>query len=361
MKTTLLTLCAILCFNMFGEAQGLEGIIVEKYYISDAADSIDAAENFAVTPLRVGSVTYRVYADLLPGYEVIQIFGSAEHELRFETTTDFYNDPNYGFSVYQGTSVNNTRKNTTLIDSYLTIGGVANGLLGVPKDEDTDGTIGNLQGILANADSDAGLPITGDTGVDGLMPGTPIVPNVLGLTTELDVLDQTAGNVFSTVGGTIAALGGMAGVTESNRVLVGQFTTFGTFSFKLNLQLGTPVAGESEVYVAENPGADELTDSSLIFTSEDDNGGINVSEQVKPRSNISLYPNPTQEAMNISYAGDHLGNVQWSITDLSGRERKQWSSASRQQRLDVSELPAGAYIMVGRSSTGVTTAPFLKQ
>ena len=29
------------------QAQGLQGIVVEKYYVSDAADSIDAADNFA--------------------------------------------------------------------------------------------------------------------------------------------------------------------------------------------------------------------------------------------------------------------------------------------------------------------------
>lgn len=362
MKTTLLSICAFFLLLSAANAQGLEGIIVEKFYVSDAADSTDAADNFAVSPLRIGSVTYRVYADLLPGYEVIQIFGSTDHELRFETTTDFYNDPNFGFTVYQGTSVNNTRKNTTLIDSYLTIGGVASGLLGVPKEEDTDGTIGNLQGILANADASAGLPITGVGAADGLMPGTPIVPNTLGLTTELDVFDQTAGSLFSTNSGTIAALGGMSGVTASNRVLLGQFTTSGTFSFKLNLQLGTPVAGESEVYVAENVGAGELTDSTLVFTSEEDNGGgINVLEVNTKASKVSVYPNPTSELLNFVYSGEHMGNIEWIITDLSGREWMQWNSANRAQRLDVNALPAGAYILVGRSNKGVTTAPFLKQ
>ncbi|MEY3598957.1 MAG: hypothetical protein RL521_1379, partial [Bacteroidota bacterium] len=246
---------------------GLESIVVEKYYVSDAADSVDAADNGAVYPLHVGSTTYRVYADLLPGYKVIQMFGSPTHPLNISTTTSFYNDPNYGVAIYSGTSINNTKKNTMLIDSYLTIGSVANGLLGVIKEEDTDGTIGNNQGILANNDISAGAPITGANGVDGLMPGSSIMPNVLGITDETALFDQTPGSVFEINNATIAALGGVEGVTPSNHVLLGQFTTNGTFSFKLNLQLATPVAGGSEIYVAENAVNGEIQDSTLIFVS----------------------------------------------------------------------------------------------
>ena len=74
MKKSLLFIAVV--FNSFlSFAQvGLEGIVVEKYYVSDAADSTDAADNGAVYPLHVGSVTYRVYANLLAGYEVVQMF-----------------------------------------------------------------------------------------------------------------------------------------------------------------------------------------------------------------------------------------------------------------------------------------------
>jgi hypothetical protein len=124
-----ITLLASLFFALYSQAQnGLEGIVVEKYYVSDAADSADADANGAVYPLHVGSVTYRVYADLLPGYNFIMSLGNQNHPFKVSTTTAFYNDPNYGVSVYNGTSVNNTKKNTQLIDSYFTVGGVAAGL-----------------------------------------------------------------------------------------------------------------------------------------------------------------------------------------------------------------------------------------
>lgn len=342
MKKSLLLLCSFVAAAMQMSAQGLEGIVVEKFYISDANDSLDAAENFAIAPLRVGSVTYRVYANLLPGYKLIQVFGNQNHELNFSTTTDFYNDPNYGFSIYQGTSVNNTRKNTTLIDSYLTVGGVANGLMGVLKSEDTDGTIGNLQSILANNDPAAGIPINGDNASDGLMPGAPIMPNTLGLTTELDVFDQTAGNSFSTYGGTIAALGGSEGVTSSNHVLIGQFTTSGTFSFKLNLQISTPVEGQSEIYVADNVQDGELTDSTLIYTSE-----VIVPNSVRENATASdwfVYPNPTTDLLQIQIKrAVGQGNV--VVYDATGSQVLTESFSGNQKVISLNNLPSGIYLV----------------
>ena len=301
---------------------GLEGIVVEKYYISDAADSANAASNGAVYPLGVGSVTYRVYANLLPGYKVIQMFGNSVHTLNIATTTAFYNDPNYGFSVYQGTSLNNTKKNTTLIDSYLTIGGVASGLMGVLKTEDTDGTIGNLQNILANTDPLIGLPITGTGAQDGLMSGTPTLPTVLGITTELDIFDQTAGNDFTTNNAAIAGLGGVEGLTSSNHVLLGQFTTDGVFSFHLNLQIATPIAGESQLFVSDSAGTNEFLDTTLNYTSGViiDNTGIEELQSNTP--SFILYPNPTQHSiaiktLNTNLSGSEVFDVQ--IIDMSGR------------------------------------------
>jgi hypothetical protein len=342
MKKSLLVLCACVAAALHGSAQGLEGIIVEKYYISDANDSTNAADNFSITPLRVGSVTYRVYADLLPGYKLIQVFGNQNHELNFSTTTDFYNDPNYGFSVYMGTSVLNTRKNTTLIDSYLTAGGVANGLMGVLKTEDTDGSIGNIQNILANNDPAAGIPINGTNASDGLMPGTAILPNTLGLTTELDVFDQTAGGSFSTYGGTIAALGGAEGVTQSNHVLIGQFTTSGTFSFKLNLQISTPVEGESEIYVADNVQTGELTDSTLIYTSESVVPNNIADEQVS--TDWSIFPNPTTDLIQVQF-NRAVGQGSVVIYDAIGNQVLAETVSGNQKSISMSSLPNGIYLV----------------
>ena len=55
---------ALLCSAAFVNAQnGLEALTVEKYYVSNATDAAGS-----VGTLPTGSVTYRFFVDLLPGY-----------------------------------------------------------------------------------------------------------------------------------------------------------------------------------------------------------------------------------------------------------------------------------------------------
>ena len=66
MKKIMFGLVFLLLARTICPAQnGLENITVEKYYVSNAAD---AAGSVGVLP--TGSVTYRVYADMLPGYNL---------------------------------------------------------------------------------------------------------------------------------------------------------------------------------------------------------------------------------------------------------------------------------------------------
>jgi hypothetical protein len=271
MKTlNLLTKIFVLFFSANSFAQGLEGIIVEKYYIPNAADVANATSNGAVTPLTTNSVVYRVYVDMAAGYKFSQLYGNASHNLTVNTTTAFYNDPSYGVSVNPGTiSLTNLMKNTTLIDSYFTTGGAGGGKAGVMKTEDTDGSVGNTQSILANNPGGCyGLPITGSGSQDGLLPSsasTYVVPNSLGLPTSINVLDQTNGGAIVITNGSIAALGGVVGPTSSNKVLIGQFTTNGVFTFALNVQIVNISTGLAENYVASNPTGSELTHASLTL------------------------------------------------------------------------------------------------
>lgn len=358
MKRKLIFL-AVFCVGMSVKSsaqQGLESIIVEKYYIADAADSADAADNGAVYPLRAGMVTYRVYADLLPNYSVIQMFGAPGHPLEINTTTAFFNDPNYGVPYYQGTSINNTKKNTMMIDSYITIGSVSNGnpgLMGVLKEEDTDGTIGNLQGLLVNNIAPMTYAITGTDGRDGLMPGMPTALNVLGISGELDILDQTAGDSIVINNGAIAALGGIAGVTAENRVMLGQFTTDGVFSFKLNVQLGTPQVGGSENYVAENPGASEFTDSTLIYVSESDviidttdTSTVMIHEVIAVNDwSAFAYPNPFTNEILLLNNSMNTAIINVKVYDVLGQQILVDRFYGNQMRIQTADWSNGVYMV----------------
>jgi hypothetical protein len=323
---------------------GLEGIVVEKYYISDSADSLNASDQGATSPLFIGSTTYRVYANLLPGYRINMMWGSSTHTLNFSTTTSFYNDPNYGGSIYSGTSVNNTKKHTTLIDSYITIGAVAAGKIGVLKTEDTDGTIGNIQGILANNNLEMGLPIMGTSGMDGLMPGTPQIPNVLGLTTELDIFDQTPGNDFTCNDCAIAALAGVSGVTPSNHVLLGQFTTDGIFSFKLNLQVLDTIPGNATIYVSDSVIAGEFDDltifePTLIYSSEQ-SVGISESKEFQ----VTIAPNPNDGLFVLNNPASFP--LPFSIFDITGKLIYTSKIESSEMSIDIQNLDSGLYTIL---------------
>jgi len=251
-------------------SQGLQGIVVEKYYSTNAADGADAAAEFSTSPLATGTTVYRVYVDMAAGYKFSQLYGNAAHNLTVNTTTNFYNDPNYGVAVNPGTiSLTNIARNTAMIDSWFTTGGVAATKAGVRKSEDTDGSVGNSDNLLANnAGGCFGLPITGAGSQDGFAPSsvsTYVEPNTLGLGSALDVLDQTEGNSIVISNGAIAALGGVIGATSSNMVCVAQFTTSGDLSFQFNVQLVNIASGLAENYVASNPTSGELTHPTLTY------------------------------------------------------------------------------------------------
>lgn len=117
MKFFYLVATSILLAFQSSFGQGLEGIIVERYYETDAADEANAVENGSVVPLPVGSVVYRVFVDMAAGYKFSQLYGTTEHPLTVNATADFYNDPSYGVTVNPATiSANNIRKHTALID-----------------------------------------------------------------------------------------------------------------------------------------------------------------------------------------------------------------------------------------------------
>src|SRR5204862_1080166 len=131
---------------------------------------------------------------------------------------------------------------------------------------------GNEQGILQNNDPSTGGPInigttTSLSAYDGMISGSPVDVTYVGIDNqELAALDATsqAGNSFITSNGSVAALGGATGPTASNRVLIGQFTTNGTFYFEFNIQIGTPTGGVQN-YVARNPTGNEIQLPALIY------------------------------------------------------------------------------------------------
>ncbi|HRS19770.1 MAG TPA: hypothetical protein P5243_09720, partial [Bacteroidales bacterium] len=270
MKKILLVLgIGVASFAAVAQQQnGLERIIVEKYYISDENDQqCDEGE------LPAGSVTYRIYVDMLPGYKFQTCYGDENHEMRFETTTKFFNNEKRGNSTPTFT-FDHAKKGTVLLDSYVTAGAACDGYYGIPKNLDNEiGTLVNSDGYLQASFDAAGNAISVKDGLlEADLNNYPMDVTTIGISTFLNAIKAqnatTNGQSLVVTNGAWAALGGAMGPTSENILLIAQFTTNGTFSYKLNVQIGNPNGYDAENYVVSDPIGDEKTIASLQGTYE---------------------------------------------------------------------------------------------
>ncbi|MCX6273624.1 MAG: T9SS type A sorting domain-containing protein [Bacteroidetes bacterium] len=335
--------------SSFCNAQnGLENIIVEKYYISDANDSL-ASDGISINPgtLPVGSTTYRIYVDMLPGYNFQAAYGVPGHEFRIETSTLFYNNEDRGATSPTFTKAQ-AKNNTVMLDSWLTVGAACQGNYGVLKTAD-DGvaTVVNADGVLQNNDPNAGIPISVE---DGMIAGTPAQVTAVGITNEIAVFDAqndgTNGPVFSSSNGSLACLGGATGPdTSTNQVLIAQITTNGTLCFELNIQIGTPGGGVQN-FVARNPVGNEVVLNSLIYCS-----AVGIINPVSASGfSVGVFPNPAQDFVTLHITPEKNNSASsYAIFDVTGRLVKQrvigQISGSYTEGIDISSFENGVYFI----------------
>ncbi|MDP4630238.1 MAG: hypothetical protein NWQ44_01700 [Flavobacteriales bacterium] len=264
------TVFLMLLLSLKGFTQdGLEGIIVEKFYVSTKADN---AGKLYSGDLPEGSVTYRIYVDLKPGYRFQAAYGSPQHPLVIESTENFYNHLENGNIQPNIIPERTYKKNISLLDSWLSAGACAERHLGILKEYDdtiSDKFIGFEKGYFKGKKKSVPL-----YEVDGMKRSAVLpVPTFF----QMDFLSKVIGTTTSekrifTDNGAWAALGkGAVGADSlsTNCVLIAQLTTLGELSFELNLLIGAP-NGSSQKYVAKNPITEEgeWTHPDLIFNTE---------------------------------------------------------------------------------------------
>ena len=224
------------------DKSALEGVEVEKYYTYNPADAMDTLGGC----LSKGAVTYRIYIDLKPGYNLQAVYGVLNHPLFIKTSTLFFNNTQYGQGTGDYVDHKKMLGSSASFDSFLTMGAASNSDMGVPKADDKDGSLIKIKSFAS---------------ADGLMPAKikpvtyfGIIPNFFNV--------YNPANTFSTDNGSWAVFGGVTGATESNKILIAQLTTDGVLSYELNIQVGTP-SGGSVNYVAKNPQDQEIKFDAL--------------------------------------------------------------------------------------------------
>ncbi len=279
---------SITLIGTFAHAQSLiENVIVETYYISDSLDATDTTggrDTIGARILPKGSITYRVFVDLVPGAKIKSIYADANHALKIVSDSVFFNydtisytasaNSNFGYQINKFWLPSDP---LLALDSWLTIGLATKTNAGILKSEDPDGgsllnnTGGSANiagGLLANNDVAAGgIKLTT---ADGLVTKNTAPLNWF----NNGFLDLSQNNLDTTIFGPLkidslffsndAILqqkNGTTGPTPDNKVLVAQLTTQGKIRFELNLEvMDSTVGGSGNTikYVARK-GADSAT------------------------------------------------------------------------------------------------------
>lgn len=269
-----LSILFILLVQCTSAQHGVDGIEVEKYYISTAADTA-GADSLGYLP--VGSVTYRIYADLYEEHRFQALYGVPEHALKIQTTTRFYNSARGDGKMANDVNPLSFKSNPLLmLDSWISVGAASLDYMALPKIQDKD-TVPSLAlnsaGFLQNKEGLMGISLAERDGMTNLR--LQPTPSVFKLENELDKeflysKRSEADGLIETLDGAWACFGGSVGLHPQNKVLIAQLTTDGVLSFELNMQIAVP-DGSSRKFVARNPAADEFIVPTLIYTSSPDN------------------------------------------------------------------------------------------
>ena len=255
----------------------LEGIYVEKYYITDIADTTDTTNG----GVELGETTYRIYLDLAQGSKLLSLFGDNEHPFEISSTERFFNNRDgatFGYDIPKIAY----ESNTVALDTYLTLGQLgkqgANNFFGLPKHQDVDGSfIGGLNndggsemidgGLLVNNDPAAGIPISESDGIDTLNLAITdwfsfgVIDFGSGADTTIFNVDAVENHFTSTQ--FVLRSEGVYGVNpDSNHVLIAQLTTPGELSFKFNASILSNT-GDTLDYVGTNV----ISNDNQIFAS----------------------------------------------------------------------------------------------
>lgn len=281
MKAILVVIFTLFIFCANAQ-DAIKNVIVETYYVSDEKDATDTIGG----KLEAGSKTYRIYVQLRPGCKLISLYGDKDNMLRIYSTAPFFNNITEGVTFAKDINSKYLANNTVALDSWITLGQTtrkaAKTYFGIPKSQDTDGSVvGGINndggsakvqgGLLSNNNPSAGVPLTTADGMDTL---TKVVSN-WAHNGFIDLISGEDSTIFGSIkpgsefvsNKAYLANTGIVGVNaDSNQVLVAQLTTKGEISFELNIKVFDPDANQSyrSLYVAQ--GKDSINESERSIT-----------------------------------------------------------------------------------------------
>jgi Secretion system C-terminal sorting domain len=150
---------------------------------------------------------------------------------------------------------------------------------------------------------------------------------------------------------------------------------YGSYDINYALNAGTdPLIAPSPVRVGEitSTGAAGSNDWNWIGFGADQVPSIalnislvsSVIEKTNGDAKMNIYPNPTNDILNVQVDLKGISNVQYIMTDISGRVVRMQTNKNVMSEIttfNVANLPAGVYFMSIKTENSVTTQRFVKQ
>jgi hypothetical protein len=266
-KIFLLLISGITMQNTMGQ---FEGMIVEKYYVSNDNDTMGS---FDTTKLPENSYTYRIFVDLADSVRLKSIYADSTHPIEISASQNFFQHSFgdvYGFNI-QSSLVNHQSLGRLGLDTWFTIGFATDSHYGILKEKDPDSTIFSNM-VLTSQDTAMGISlqdkdglVLADSAFDGFGIAKPFESQKPFYNDSMTAFFKTYKPVLQSTDGYIAP-------NEENIILIGQITTSGDIQIKLNLELIKPRLGGSFFdtyhYVSTDTLLGEVDDVQVIFSNE---------------------------------------------------------------------------------------------
>ncbi len=87
---------------------------------------------------------------------------------------------------------------------------------------------------------------------------------------------------------------------------------------------------------------------------------VSVADMNPNTPNVSIYPNPAGEIVNVHYQQNGTGPIEFVVMDLNGKvvkaEKEKNANSAGIKQIDVTDLPAGIYLISVVAESGTTTS-----
>lgn len=219
----------------------------------------------------------------------------------------------------------------------------------INKTSGNNGGYANFTALSTNVTANTAIPIT-------VQAGAKKTPRTQYWTVYVDLNND--GDFFD-AGETISSFVTLAGETSTQNIII---PTPLTGNHRMRIKMAYYLYGAGGPCGTFNYG--EVEDYTVNITGSVaarvvDNTAVNISIDKIATNQLSIYPNPAGDILNVSYANGETNDLQ--IFNLAGQKVLEQSKITGSKKLNISQLEKGMYILTIKSAAGVQSQKFIKE